>query len=126
MPWKPVKIWIIFPRLLSFLAVVSLLTAPMVTPSAALTMVVDPAATMADMASMPDSMPNCPDESQPAPDCQKSCPLMALCVAKCFPNASTAAAIMLARLSQADLLAPGNRDGRDLPTSPPPPRPPRT
>lgn len=73
-PWKPVKIWIIFPRLLSILAVVSLLTAPMVTASAALTMVVDPAATMADMASMPDSMPNCPDESQPAPDCQKSCP----------------------------------------------------
>ncbi|RUU96974.1 hypothetical protein EOB36_28330 [Mesorhizobium sp. M6A.T.Cr.TU.017.01.1.1] len=120
------KIWIIFPRLLSILAVVSLLTAPMVTASAALTMVVEPAASMADMASMPDSMPNCPDESQPAPDCQKSCPLTALCVAKCFPSASTAAAIMLARLSQADLLAPGDRDGRDLPASPPPPRPPRT
>lgn len=47
-----VKFWTFFPRLLTILAIVSLLTAPMVTPSAAAQMVVVPAATMADMASI--------------------------------------------------------------------------
>jgi hypothetical protein len=121
-----VKFWTLFPRLLSILAVVSLLTAPMVTPSAAVTMAVDPKATMADMASMPDGMPCPSDQRQSVPDCQKSCPLAIVCVAKCFPNASTTAAITLTRLSAADVITPSNDVGHDLLPNPPPPRPPRT
>lgn len=122
-----VKFRTLLPRLLTILAVVSLLTAPMVTPSAAAMMVVDPmATTMAEMASMSDAMPCPSDQRQQLPDCQKSCPLATLCVAKCFPSASTTAAITLTRLTAADVIAPGNDVGRDIPASPPPPRPPRT
>lgn len=117
------KFWVAFPRLLSILAVVSILTAPMVTLSAAATMAVDPAAAMAHMASMPDMPSGCLDQSQP--DCQKSCPLAALCFAKCFPGVSTAVPTTLARLYVADVTAPGNDVGRDLLPNPPPPRPPR-
>ncbi|RUY21687.1 hypothetical protein EN978_34515 [Mesorhizobium sp. M7A.F.Ca.US.001.04.1.1] len=121
------KFWTLLPRLLTILAVLSLLAAPMVTPSAAAMMVVDPmATTMADMASMPDGMPCPSDQRQQLPDCQKSCPLATLCIAKCFPSASTTAAITLIRLSAADVIVPGQSVGRDLLPNPPPPRPPRT
>ncbi|RWA75387.1 MAG: hypothetical protein EOQ28_09840 [Mesorhizobium sp.] len=119
------KFWPLFPRLLALLAVVSLLTAPTVTPSAAVALVTNAGTTMADMASMPDGMANCPDQKQSTPDCQKSCPLATLCFAKCAPSAPIAAEITLTRLRLSELIAPGDSLGRDFPPAPPPPRPPR-
>lgn len=122
-----VKFRTLLPRMLAVLAVLSLVSAPMVTPSAAAMKVANPTATtMAHMESMPDGMPCPSNQRQQPPDCHKSCPLATLCCAKCFPSASTTAAIMLIRLSAADVIAPGNNVGRDLLPNPPPPRPPRT
>lgn len=48
-------------------------------------MTVEPMAQM-EMAAMPDDMSCCTDQKQSVPDCQKSCPLATICMAKCFPG----------------------------------------
>lgn len=112
-------------RLLAILAIASLLTAPMAAPSAAMAMTVQ-ATGMGDMAGMADGMPCPPKPKQSLPDCEKSCPLAALCAAKCFPNATAlgeSAPTIFATLVQ---LAPWSDAGRDRLSDPPPSRPPRT
>jgi hypothetical protein len=80
------RLWAFIPRLLSILAVLGLLTVPMAMPSAAEEMVAQPMAPTMDMSAMPDNMPCCPDQKQSLPDCQKSCPLATICMAKCVPG----------------------------------------
>jgi len=112
-------------HLLSILAVVSFLAAPMVTPSRAGGKENASLAAMSDMASMSDSMPCCPDEKPSLPDCQKSCPLAILCMAKCFPSVPAASVLIPARFAVAEVKMPGNDVWRDLLPEPPPPEPPR-
>jgi hypothetical protein len=79
-----VKLWPVLSRLLSILAVVSLLIVPTAAPSVA--MAAAPAGET-DMASTSDGMPCCTHEKPAVPDCPKSCPLAALCMADCLPYA---------------------------------------
>lgn len=80
-------LWQALMRLLATLAVVSLSLAP-VTASAAAVDAAAPvsshAMTMgdADAAMAMDEMPCCPPDKSVMPDCQKDCPLAALCLAK--------------------------------------------
>src|SRR3954470_12629078 len=75
------------PLLLAVLAVVGIIMAPLTAPAVGGTM--SAAATMA----MAEDMPCCPHEKPVMPDCAKACPLMALCMAKCFQNLPTATAL---------------------------------
>jgi hypothetical protein len=124
-----VKPWFFISRLLAIAAVVSLLAAPVVTPSGAEAM--DGASMaemseMAEMASMSGAMPCCPHQTPAIPDCWKSCALAVLCMAKCFPGAPAESAFIPARFGVAVTKIPGNDLWRDLLPEPPPPRPPRT
>ncbi len=87
------------PRLLSILAIVGLLTAPMVTPSNAVTMDDTSMAGMSETASMPDGMPCCPNEKPALPDCAKSCPLAVVCVGSAV---SAPAAVTLVNRDEKD------------------------
>jgi hypothetical protein len=118
-----VKFWPLLPRLLSILAVVSLLIVPMAAPSVA--MAAAPAGAMEDMASMADGMP-CPHKKPAVPDCPKSCPLAALCMTGCLPYALVSGASIPARFAVADVKSPGDDVEAERLTEPPPPRPPRT
>lgn len=120
------KLWFLFPRLLSILAVLSLLTALMAAPSAAAMIAAAPMAAMEDMAGMAEDMPCCPQQRQSLPDCQKSCPSATLCVAKCFPNAPAVSASHRAIFVPVTVLTLWDDAARDLLAEPPPPRPPRT
>ena len=74
--------WLALWRLLPLLAVLSLAFAP-VTASAGMhasTAMSGPMTAMPDMGM--DDMPCCPHDTPAMPDCSKSCPLMALCLAK--------------------------------------------
>jgi hypothetical protein len=119
-----VKFWPLLPRLLSILAVVSLLIAPMAAPSVAMAAASVPA--MEDMASMTDGMPCCSHEKPALPDCPNSCPLAALCMAGCLPYAPVSGASVPARFAVADVKSPSDDVGPERLTEPPPPRPPRT
>jgi hypothetical protein len=127
--------------LLSILAVVSLLTSPMMTSGGAEAMSAAVAADASDIGmpdmgmpdmGMPDmgmsahAMPCCPLEKPVVPDCAKSCPLAILCLAKCFPNAPAASASLLIRFAVADMKTPGDDSRRDRLPDPPPLKPPRT
>jgi len=120
-----VKILSSLPRLLSVLAILSLLTAPMATPSAA-AMGGAPMTAMEGMASMADGMPCCPPQKQPKPDCQQSCPLATLCLVKCFPNGPAATSSERAVFVSVILLPIRDDAARGLLSDPPPSRPPRT
>jgi hypothetical protein len=120
-----VQFWSLIPRLLSILAIVSLLTSPMMTPSGAVAMDDAPAADMPDMGTMADGMPCCPHQSPALPDCAKSCPLAILCIAKCFPNAPDVAAFILMRFAVADVKTLADDLWRNLLPDPPPRKPPR-
>jgi hypothetical protein len=77
--------WLALRRLLPLLAVVSLALAPVAAPAATAGMHASVAMSglttaMPDM--VMDDMPCCPHETPVMPDCSKSCPLMALCLAK--------------------------------------------
>ena len=81
---------------------------------------------MGDMAGMADGMPCSPKPKQSLPDCEKSCPLAALCATKCFPNTPVVGepnpAIFTA-VAQLPLWSDTDHDGL---SDPPPSRPPRT
>ena len=115
-----VKLWLILRRLLSVLAIVGLVVAPLAAPGAASAMA------RASTAAMADDMPCCPHEKPAMPDCAKACPLMAICLAKCFQNIPVAGASLSAPLIVAERIAPANEaQGESLPQAPLP-RPPRT
>lgn len=119
------RLWFLIPRLLSILAILGLLTAPMAVPAAAEAMAAGTMAEMMDMGSMPDNMPCCPDQKQSLPDCQKSCPLATICMAKCVPGLAQPE-FALFRLERA-VNVDRYRDGmRDPTIGAPPDRPPRT
>ncbi|WP_434730675.1 hypothetical protein [Rhizobium binae] len=115
----------LIPRLLSILAILGFLTAPMATPSAAEAMAVQPMAAMTDMGAMSDDMSCCPDQKQSLPDCQKSCPLATICMAKCVPGVAQRE-FALFRLDRPVIVGRSNDRMRDPTTGPPPDRPPRT
>ncbi|GLS46243.1 hypothetical protein GGR33_005056 [Methylobacterium brachythecii] len=84
--------WLALRRLLPLLAVVSLALSPSATSAAAMGMRA-PMSMPGHMMAMPDGqasgavaamdeMPCCPPDRPAAPDCSKSCPLLALCFAK--------------------------------------------
>jgi hypothetical protein len=75
-----VKLWLVLRRVLSILAVLGVVTAPLSTPSIA------SAAGIGEMIAseaMPGDMPCCPEQPVP-PDCLKACPLLTICTAKTF------------------------------------------
>ncbi len=112
-------------RLLSIVAIVSLLASPMMTSSGAAAMGDAYAVDVSDMATASDGMPCCPHEQPAMPDCAKSCPLAILCLAKCFPNSAAASAFIIMRFAVADVKTPADDLWRDLLPDPPPLKPPR-
>lgn len=81
--------WLALCRLLSILAVVGLVLAPLTSPAVgmgATALGVGPSSMQqaTAMTNMADPMPCCPPEKPAVPDCQKACPLAAMCLAKCF------------------------------------------
>lgn len=121
-----VKLWSFLARLLSILAILSLLIAPMAAPAAAAMMDAAPTAGMDETAGMSKDMPCCPDQKPTLPGCQKSCPLMMLCNAKCFPGSLATGASSAALFTLVAALAPWDDAAPKLLAEPPPPRPPRT
>jgi hypothetical protein len=87
---KGMKLLTCIRYLLSGLALLGLVGAPLARPAMAMNMpaamhaaMSDDAAMPADAAmAMPADMPCCPDKA-PVPDCAKDCPLMALCLRNC-------------------------------------------
>jgi hypothetical protein len=118
-----VKLWPVLFRLLSILAVASLLIAPMAAPS--LAMAAAPAGAMEDIASMSDGMP-CSHEKPALPDCPKSCPFAALCMTGSLSYAPESGPSIPARFAVADVKSPGDDVEPERLTEPPSPRPPRT
>ena len=119
-------------RFLSVCAIVGLVLAPLTAPANALGL---SAGAMGDAGHsvMPDvvagaemaaGMPCCPPETAALPDCQRDCPLAALCLAKCFGGAvaSSFAPIRVACPASVSAFDDAARDS--LPQAPPP-RPPR-
>jgi hypothetical protein len=115
----------ILSRLLSVLMIVSLLAASTMILSSAGPMDDASMAGMSDTASLADGMPCCPHEKPALPDCQKSCPLAVLCMAKCFPGGPAAAAFIPVRYAVADVKTPRDDVWRDRLPDPPPLKPPR-
>ncbi len=75
------KAWAILRQLLAVLAMVGLAAAPIAAASGL--GVARPAPMMMDMGDM-----DCCPPAEPAPACPKSCPLMVVCMAKCFHTAA--------------------------------------
>jgi len=67
----------------------------------------------------------CPSGDPVMPDCQKSCPYLALCMAKCFPAANIAFTrlALLDAVANAQRISPDERiDARTIRPPAPPPR----
>ena len=135
-----VKVKVLLTRILSILATVGFLVAPMITPSAGAATPVglgaavemagmemggaDRSADATSVAAGP--VHCCSPQNQHLPDCPKDCPWAALCVAKCFAQAASLND-HAALLSWIPATIPSGRDrNRDRMPEPPPPRPPRT
>jgi hypothetical protein len=118
-------------RLLSGLAVLGLVLAPLAPP--AMAMGVNAGAVMSDheaMAqdaamAMPGGMPCCPEKA-PVPDCGKDCPLMALCMANFVPTLPTAANGQFVVFKLASVVMPRNDPAVGSLSQAPPHRPPKT
>jgi hypothetical protein len=119
----PVTIWAAIRRVLACLALVGLVLAPLAAV-AGQTAMSAPAMSAHDGEGMAD-MPCCPPEKPVIPDCQKACPLAALCVAKCFSGLVAASAV-LNRLGVALAMIPGDEAAPDTLAHGPPPRPPQS
>lgn len=107
-------------KLLPILAIVGLVAGPLATPVSGPVM-----AAASAMPEMVGDMACCPDETPAIPDCQKSCPLMATCMAKCVsvtPVLSNLAFVF--RVSGA--MRPGSDAMGDALAIAPPARPPRS
>jgi hypothetical protein len=79
----------------------------------------------ASVSAMADEMPCCPQEKPARPDCQKTCPLMAICMAKCSLNAPIISARAFILAKAADKIMPRDDWSRDGFGEVPPIRPPR-
>jgi hypothetical protein len=113
------RFWPILTRALAALALVGLLAAPVSAPMAA-----GPAQSGMSM-DMAEAMPCCPDDKPVMPDCAKTCPLMMVCLSKCFQPMSAAGSPIPAFALVAVIL-PGNDAVPDGLARPPPARPPRS
>ncbi|GLK77628.1 hypothetical protein GCM10008171_28820 [Methylopila jiangsuensis] len=83
------------------------------------------AADVVTMASMTAEMPCCPNEAPSAPDCMKTCPLLALCMPG-YVAAAPATLIVADRATTSLVtLAPADDLARSGPYAGPPSRPPR-
>ncbi len=107
-------------HLLSVLAIVSTISIPIAA------LVDGSAMAGAIMSQMPDDMPCCAGNQAAAPECQKACPLLTVCVAKCFPGAPDFAAFAFTPQATGEPVRPGD----DVITNPlgaqPPARPPKS
>lgn len=115
-----VSIWL--RRLLTILAIVGLIAGPFTAPVTGVAMA---AAADTAMAAMPDDMPCCPDEAPAVPDCQKTCPLMATCMAKCFSVGPMLSSVAFVLRAEGDAILPGSDAMGDALVIEPPARPPR-
>jgi len=104
-------------RLLAILAIATLVVAPL--PAMAR------GGMPIDVAGVMEPMDCCPPGDPVMPDCRKSCPYLALCMAKCFPVAPAAAV----RMAYIDAVPTSHRlspdesiDARTIRPSAPPPR----
>jgi hypothetical protein len=125
-----VKIWLAIQRLLPILAVLGLVLAPLATPVMAAELagpMLSADVAMADMAvehaGMSSDMPCCPPEKPVMPDCQKACPLAALCLAKCFGGLLASADEPLRLASLAPMISRDEIPPPSLGQAPPPPPP---
>jgi hypothetical protein len=117
-----------FGRLLSILAIIGLAVAPIARPAMAIpapmhTGVASDQA-MVDEAAMPEDMPCCPKES-PIPDCDRDCPLMAMCATQFLCNAVQGLGLAIP-LGPAGIFFPRNDSHVAGLSQAPPPRPPNT
>ncbi|MGA0564802.1 hypothetical protein ACO2RV_20325 [Ancylobacter sp. VNQ12] len=97
-----------------------LIVGPLTAPVSGPTM-----AAASTMAEMPGDMPCCPNEAPAVPDCQKSCPLLAICMAKCFSVAPLLASPAFV-LREGGAMRPGSDTMGATLAIEPPARPPRT
>ncbi|TLX44900.1 hypothetical protein FBQ73_00250 [Xanthobacter autotrophicus] len=116
-----VAIWL--QRLLAILAIVGLIAGPFTAPVSGAATAATSAMSMPEMAG---DMPCCPDETPAVPDCQKTCPLMALCMAKCFSVAPTLSSLAFIFWDWSDAMRPASDVLGDALAVEPPARPPRT
>lgn len=108
-------------KLLAILAILGLVAGPLTAPvSGHMT------AAVSVMFAMPDDMPCCPDEAPAVPDCRKTCPLMAICMAKCFSVASALPSLAVVLRGGGDAIRPGLDAMGSALAIEPPARPPRT
>jgi hypothetical protein len=114
-----VGIWL--RRLLPILAVLGLIAGPFAVSASGAVVQAASALSMSDMA---EDMSCCPVEKPNLPDCPKSCPLMALCMAKCSSVSSTPSSLVVF-WDQTDTLLPANAVFGDALVIEPPARPPR-
>lgn len=112
-----VHIWL--RRLLPILAIAGLVAGPLTIP------VGGPAMAAATMAAMSDGMPCCPDEKPTVPDCQKTCPLMAMCAANSFSLSPTLSNLAMVLRGTGDAIRPHSDVMGDALAIEPPARPPR-
>ena len=108
-------------RVLSLLAIVGLLATPLAPRMA----MASQSAAMS-MTDMEEGMPCCPDQKSSTPECQKSCPLAVMCMAKCFPNAADWGGQGDMVESLAGVIAPVEELEPHLLAAGPPSEPPRT
>lgn len=120
---KGVKRGALLTRILSLLAIFGLLAAPLAPRMAMANQVAEAAMAMADME---EGMPCCPDQKSSTSDCQKSCPLAVMCMAKCFPNAADWGGHGDMVESLAGVIAPVEELEPHLLAAGPPSEPPRT
>ncbi|MFC3677129.1 hypothetical protein ACFOOQ_16350 [Ferrovibrio xuzhouensis] len=119
---RSMKVGIWLRRLLPILAIVGLVAGPFTAPVTSAAMA---AASDMSMPQMADDMPCCPHEKPAVPDCQKTCPLMATCMAKCFSVTPTLSSLAFIFWDQSDAMRPSDVLGDALAIEPPA-RPPRT
>lgn len=100
------RLWTALRRLLPLFAVVGLLFAPLAAPQAVAQTGVSSSSTLAD------DMPCCPPEKPGLPNCAKTCPLMAICLAKCVRGLPVLA-ILTVPAALAKRIAPAIETRRD-------------
>lgn len=108
-------------KVLPILAIVGLVLGPVTAPMGGTAM-----GAAATISAMSEDMPCCHPDKPVIPDCQKTCPLMAVCMAKCFPGAPMLGAATFVLQTGQDAIQPGNDAVNDALALEPPARPPRT
>jgi hypothetical protein len=71
-----------------------------------------------------EDMPCCPDEGSDKFDCQKDCPLMALCMTTTMQNISASSACLI-QFGAASVIFPGNERNLESLFQSPPAKPPK-